>query len=305
MSGGGKGAELAARLRAAGFRGAVHAECALAPLTTWRIGGPAELLAVPADREDLRCAVACAAALRLPWRVLGRGSNLLVRDEGVRGLVLRLHRALGDLRVEPPCLEAGAGVSLPVLARRTAALSLSGLEFAAGIPGTLGGAIVMNAGWHEHEIGAVVQHVETLEPGGEVRIRPAAECGFGYRRSRFRGGAAIVLGARLALVPGPRAEIEARLAHHAASRKAHQPTELPSCGSVFLKPAGDFAGRLIEQAGLKGRRVGDVQVSPKHANFFVNLGAGTAADALALVDEVERAVLARHGVRLEREFELW
>jgi UDP-N-acetylmuramate dehydrogenase len=146
-----------------------------------------------------------------------------------------------------------------------------------------------------------------MGPDGAVQTLAGADCGFGYRRSRFRDGAGreIVLGATLALVPEQPAAIEARLEHFAAVRRAAQPTELPSCGSVFLKPEGDFAGRLIEQAGLKGLCVGGIQVSPKHANFFVNLGGGTAADALALVERVEREVFARFSVRLVREFEIW
>jgi UDP-N-acetylmuramate dehydrogenase len=295
----------AASLRDAGFRGDLLSECPLAPYTTWRIGGPAEVLATPADRPDLILAVEWAVARGTGWRVLGNGSNLLVRDTGVRGLVLRVRKVLDEIACDGPCLVAGAGASFPAVARRAAALGLAGLEFGAGIPGTIGGAIVMNAGWHEFEIGNVVASVDYLEADGAVSRYDRAECGFGYRRSRFRGRAGVVLGASLVLVPGDATEIETRLEQFASSRKANQPTELPSCGSVFLKPEGDFAGRLIEAAGLKGLRVGDMQVSPKHANFFVNVGRATAADALALVERVEAEVKARFGVRLVREFELW
>lgn len=305
MTRAGEGGGLDARLRRAGFRGDLHAECTLAPYTTWRIGGPAELLARPLDRQDLARAVAWCVAEAVPWRVLGRGSNLLVSDAGVRGVVLRLHRTLDAVDARPPRIVAGAGASLPAVTRTAAALGLAGLEFGAGIPGTIGGAVVMNAGWHEHEIGAVVESVDVLGPDGAVRTVARDDCAFGYRHSRFRGSHEIVLGATLALGSADRAEIEARMERFAAGRRANQPTELPSCGSVFLKPEGDFAGRLIEQAGLKGLRVGDIQVSPKHANFLVNLGSGTAADALALVERVEREVLARFGVRLVREFEYW
>ena len=193
----------------------------------------------------------------------------------------------------------------PGVARFAAAAGLAGVEFGAGIPGTLGGAIVMNAGWHEHEIGSVVASVELLDGDGEIQRYEHDACAFSYRNSRFRGAPGVVLSARLELTPGDPAEIQARLAWYAESRKTNQPTELPSCGSVFLKPDGDFAGRLIEQAGLKGARVGDIQVSPLHANFFVNLGRGTAADALALVDKVTSEVERQFGVRLVREFELW
>lgn len=296
---------IGARLRAAGFRGLVRPGAALAPLTTWRIGGPAELLAEPLDLDDLRIALAWAKDGGLPWRVLGNGSNLLVRDDGVRGLVLRVRRVLDEVAWDGPRILAGAGVSFPSLARQAAARGLAGLEFGGGIPGTLGGALVMNAGWHEFEIAASVCEVRWLHGDGKLQTLGGAECGFDYRKSRFRGGGGVVVGAELLLEPGDAAEIQVRMDRFAESRKLNQPTDQPSCGSVFLKPPGDFAGRLIEAAGLKGVRVGNIEVSPKHANFFVNLGGATAAEALELVERVERRVEAAFGVRLIREFELW
>jgi UDP-N-acetylmuramate dehydrogenase len=292
-------------LRSAGFRGELLSEEPLAPYTTWRIGGPAELLAIPADRDDLLAAVAWARARGQAWRILGNGSNLLVRDGGVRGLVVRLKRVLDHFRVDGAIVTAGAGASFPALANMAARHGLAGLEFAAGIPGTVGGAIVMNAGWHEFETGTLVSSVEVLEADGSVVAYGLDACRFGYRASAFRGAGRVVLGAGFRLTPDDPEAIQARLDGFAASRKANQPTEVPSCGSVFLKPEGDFAGRLIESAGLKGRRIGDVQVSPKHANFFVNLGHGTAKDALAVVELVEAEVFKASGVRLTREFEEW
>ena len=296
---------LAADLRRRGFRGELDAESPLAPFTTWRIGGPAELLASPADLEDLTRAVSWAGERGVPWRVLGNGSNLLVHDHGVRGLVLRLRKILGDVRIDGTRLSAGAGAMFPLVANQAAAAGLAGVEFGAGIPGTIGGAIVMNAGWHEHEIGKFVRRVSFLEPPRQVLEVEGAACGFRYRGSRFRGRPGVVLAAVLELAADEPQAIRERMERFAESRKRGQPTELPSCGSVFLKPPGDFAGRLIEQAGLKGLRVGDVEVSRKHANFFVNLGRATSADVLALVEHVEREVERRFGVRLEREFELW
>jgi UDP-N-acetylmuramate dehydrogenase len=292
-------------LRSAGFRGEILAEEPLAAYTTWRIGGPAELLASPADRDDLLSAIGWARSRGVPWRVLGNGSNLLVSDAGVRGLVVRLRKVLDDIRIDGTAVTAGGGASFPGLANRTARHGLAGLEFAAGIPGTVGAAIVMNAGWHEFETGNVVSTVEVLETDGTVGTCDRENCKFGYRSSAFRGSDRVVLGAEFRLKPDEPSAIQARLDGFAASRKANQPTELPSCGSVFLKPEGDFAGRLIESAGLKGRRIGDIQVSPKHANFFVNLGHGTATDALALVELVEAEVFKVSGVRLTREFEVW
>jgi UDP-N-acetylmuramate dehydrogenase len=179
------------------------------------------------------------------------------------------------------------------------------LEFAAGIPGTVGGAVVMNAGWHEHETGEAIESVDYLEADGEIHRYDRAACAFGYRNSALRGRDGIVAAATFVLRPDDPATIKDRLARFADSRKRNQPTDLPSCGSVFLKPEGDFAGRLIEAAGLKGHRIGGIEVSDKHANFFVNRGGGTAADALALVEYVEAEVEKRFGVKLVREFESW
>lgn len=289
----------------AGFRGEVRAEEPLAPHTTWRIGGPAELLATPRDREDLLLAVRWANDRAVRWRVLGNGSNLLVPDEGVRGLVLHVRKVLDAVQVEGARVRAGAGVLLPVLANLAARRGLAGLEFGAGIPGTLGGALVMNAGWHQWEIGPSVEEVTWLSPEGAVERLANAACGFRYRGSTLRDRGGIVLEGTLRLTLEEPASLLRRMATFAESRKANQPTELPSCGSVYLKPQDDFAGRLIEQAGLKGHRVGDVEVSRKHANFFVNLGAARASDVRQLVEHVERVVRERFGVRLTREFEEW
>ena len=292
-------------LRGRGFRGEILAEAPLAPFTTWRIGGPAEVLATAAAPEDVELAVRFAVDRAIPWRVLGNGSNLLVRDEGVRGLVLRVRKALDGVAVDGGVIVAGAGASFPSVARAAAEHGLAGLEFGAGIPGTVGGAIVMNAGWHEFETGSRVAEVEFLEPDGLVVSYPARACRFGYRTSAFRTRRGVVLRAGFVLEPDEPLAVAARLEGFAAKRKESQPTELPSCGSVFLKPEGDFAGRLIEAAGLKGHRIGDVQVSPKHATFFVNLGRASAKDVLALVELVEAEVARTSGVKLVREFELW
>jgi len=292
-------------LKSAGFRGVLHPGEPLARHTTWRIGGPAELLAQPADGEDLILAIRWAAGQGVPWRILGNGSNLLVRDVGVRGLVLKIRRVLDSVRIEGVRIHAGAGASLPSVANLAASRGLEGLEFGAGIPGTIGGAVVMNAGWHQFEIGNVVEAVNLLDRDGKIREISREDCRFGYRNSAFREGRGVVLGCVLALRQGVPADVKSRLESFASSRKQNQPTELPSCGSVFLKPEGDFAGRLIEAAGLKGFKVGDAQVSPKHANFFINLGRATSAHVLELTEKVEREVESRFGVRLVREFEVW
>jgi len=292
-------------LRRAGFRGALRSEEPLAPYTTWRIGGPAELLAMPLDQDDLSLALRWAGGTGVEWRVLGNGSNLLVADHGVRGLVLRIRRVLDALQWREAGLLAGAGAMLPAVVSLAAARGLAGLEFGAGIPGTVGGAVLMNAGWHQHEIGNLVQWVEYMDASGDVNRHSRDDCLFRYRGSRFRGGRGVLLRADLSLRPDEPEQIGTRMEQFAAARRANQPTELPSCGSVFLKPEGDFAGRLIDEAGLKGLRVGDAQVSPKHANFFVNTGRATAGDVLALVERVEEEIRRRFGVALRREFEYW
>jgi UDP-N-acetylmuramate dehydrogenase len=191
------------------------------------------------------------------------------------------------------------------VARLAARAGLTGLEFGAGIPGTLGGAVVMNAGWHEFEIGASVQSVDYLDERGIERRVDNEQAAFGYRRSLFRTRAGVLLRMTLRLHGDDPERIRSRMDAYTQSRKLNQPTELASCGSVFLKPPGDFAGRLIEAAGLKGAREGGVEVSSRHANFFVNTGGASAADVLRLVDRVETEVERRFGIRLEREFELW
>ena len=292
-------------LREAGFRGEILAEEPLARHTTWQIGGPAEALATPRDLDDLFLAVRWAVQSSVVWRALGNGSNLLVSDAGVRGLVIRIRKVLDGVSRDGPRLVAGAGASYPAVANTAVTHGLAGLEFAAGVPGTVGGAVVMNAGWHAFETGSLIAAVEVLDPEGRVSTLPGAECAFGYRTSRFRGGREVILSATFCLEPRDPQQVQREMQHYVASRQANQPTALPSCGSVYLKPPGDFAGRLIDDAGLKGLRSGGLEVSPKHANFFINRGGGTCSDALALMEKVEQAVQSRFGVRLTREVERW
>src|SRR5262245_12713903 len=200
----------ATALRAAGFRGEILAEEPLAPFTTWRIGGPTEVLAQPEDRDELIRAVRWAVSSGTPWRVLGNGSNLLVRDEGVRGLVLRVRKGLARITVEGTRIRAEAGASFPAVANLAASRGLAGIEFGAGIPGTIGGAIVMNAGWHEFEIKNVVESVEVLEVDGSVETLDREACEFGYRKSALRGKWGVVLSAVLVLRPDDVAAVTAR-----------------------------------------------------------------------------------------------
>lgn len=269
--------------------------------TSFRIGGPADALVVPGDRDELRRAVDFAASRGLPWFVLGRGSNLLVRDGGIRGIVLKTVPSLRWLRFIGREAEAGAAVTLAELSNEAAARSLRGVAFAAGIPGTLGGGVLMNAGAYGGQLADVVVAVDVYYPGRGPCTWAGGELGFAYRRSRFQGEECIIEAARLALEPGDEAAIRSEMASYAQRRQEKQPLHLPSAGSVFKRPPGGYAGTLIEEAGLKGTRVGDAQISPLHANFIVNLGAARAADVLALIELVQREVKARTGFCLEPE----
>lgn len=268
--------------------------------TSWRIGGPAGCYFEPNDIDDL------AAFLReLPvdeplfW--LGLGSNLLVRDGGVRGTVIATFRALAKLeRVGDRTVRAEAGVACPQVARYCSQLGLCGVEFLAGIPGTMGGALAMNAGAFGSETWTWVEQVETVDRQGARRVRRPAEYEIGYRSVKGPAGEWFVA-AVLALTPGDSAAVSARIRELLESRKATQPLHLPSCGSVFRNPPGDHAARLIEAAGLKGLRRGGACVSEKHANFIVNLGGATAADVEALIGQVVQRVQKVHGVRLVPE----
>lgn len=291
-------------LRADGVRGEILVEEPLARHTTWQIGGPAEALVTPLDRDDLVRCVRWARSHEVAWRILGNGSNLLVSDAGVRGLVILIKKVIDGVKCTELRVVSGAGASFPAVAHLAAAHGLKGLEFAAGIPGTVGGAVVMNAGWHEFETGNVVHSVDVLA-GGEITTVGRAECGFGYRTSRFRHGPHVILSATFQLASANADTIRSEMEQYAASRRTNQPTALPSCGSVYLKPPGDFAGRLIDAAGLKGQRQGGIEVSSLHANFFINTGGGTCADALALMDKVEAEVKQQTAVRLTREVEFW
>jgi UDP-N-acetylmuramate dehydrogenase len=279
----------------------------LAAYTTLRVGGPADFLALAKTTDEVVRLVQAARRLGLPWRVIGRGSNLLVADRGVRGLVIRnTANQVQLLAAERPeqTLRADAGVSCANLASRTAKLGLAGFEFAVAIPGTIGGAVVQDAGAHGAQMADVLTAVEYLDRDGEPRTLPAEQLALGYRTSRFkqppRGEA--VLRADLRLRRSTPSEVAALIDEIRRWRAASQPTE-PSAGSIFTNPPGDYAGRLVEQAGLKGRQVGGAQISPKHANFVVNVGGARAADVRRLIELARDEVAARFGVRLEAEVE--
>lgn len=281
--------------------GRVSTDEPMAKHTTFRIGGPADALVTPHNNDELKRVIRFAAEEGLPVMVIGRGSNLLVRDGGIRGMVIKMSGGFDEVKAEGSRLTAGAGVQLVTLARKAAALELTGLEFASGIPGSLGGALVMNAGAYDGEMKDVVEWVDVMDSGGRVKQLTAGEMGFSYRHSGLQETGDVALRAGLVLKPGEPQAIEARMKELAERRQTKQPLTLPSAGSVFRRPPGHYAGPLIEESGLKGTRVGGAEVSTLHANFIVNAGGATAADVLGLIEHVRQTVHARSGVWLEPE----
>jgi UDP-N-acetylmuramate dehydrogenase len=281
----------------------------LARFTTMRVGGPADLFAVVHNAFELRALVKLARTRAIPYTILGRGSNLVIADAGIRGLVIQA-RAEGT-RVDGDRYRAEAGVPMARAATETQKAGLTGLEYGLAIPGTVGGAVWANAGAHEHETAGVLESAVVLLADGTERELPADELGFSYRHSRFKdvpplpagGPAEIVMSAVFRLTPADSDEIKRRLDEIRHWRQAHQPLGIPSAGSVFRNPDGDSAGRLIDELGFKGLRMGGSVVSEKHANFIVNDQRGSAADVRRLAEHVRRQVRERHGIELRFEIE--
>lgn len=326
-SSGGAGwqAALAARLEAELGPGRVELDAPMRLHTSFAIGGPADILVTVDDLRRLESVLEGCRRFGVGFLVLGRGTNLLVRDGGIRGVVVRLAGQFLETRFRGATVEAGAGAPLAALARDCGRRGLAGLEFAVGIPGAVGGAVVMNAGAYGREMKDVVEAATVLKPaaargaaaasgaapeglssagpfaGAAPEEVAAARLGFGYRTSLAQREGWIVLSARFGLTPGDREAIHRAEADYDARRKAIQPGDLPSAGSVFKRPPGGYAGTLIEESGCKGLRVGDAQVSEKHAGFIVNLGSATARNVLDLAELVRRRVHERTGVWLEPE----
>lgn len=278
----------------------------LARFTTMRVGGPADLFATVHNAFELRALVRFARSRRLPHLILGRGSDVVISDRGIRGLVIQ-DRAEGS-RVDGERYTAEAGVPMARAATETQKAGLTGLEFGLAIPGTVGGAVWANAGAHESDVATVLESARILAADGTEAVLPAAELGLAYRDSRLKHGPAdtppeLVLEATFRVAPAEPDVIKGRLDDIRRWRQAHQPLGLPSAGSVFRNPPGDSAGRLIDDAGLKGTRIGGAVVSEKHANFIVNDQKGTAADVRRLGDHVRSVVRERTGIELVYEIE--
>lgn len=276
----------------------------MAKHTSFRIGGPARRMAFPKTREQLVVLAGLLQEAGIEPLLLGNGTNLLVADEGLDTVVINTSAQLSRVEQTGECeLTADAGVSLCQLALFAWKQRLAGLAFAHGIPGTLGGGVVMNAGAYGGELKDVIADVTALYPDG-VRTLTADEMGFSYRHSAFSSGEGIVLGAKLKLEPGDPNAIKAKMDELMARRKASQPLEFPSAGSTFKRPPGHYAGPLIESCGLKGARIGGAEVSCKHAGFVVNAGGATCADVLALMEKVQKTVFDTYGVLLEPEVKI-
>ncbi|MDE7320198.1 MAG: UDP-N-acetylmuramate dehydrogenase [Lachnospiraceae bacterium] len=272
--------------------------------TTFRVGGCARYLVEPKDALQLSAVVNACRAENMPYYVVGNGSNLLVSDSGYDGVIIHLFKNMSGIRTEGNHMILQAGALLVRAASTACREGLSGLEFASGIPGTVGGALVMNAGAYGGEMKDVVSRVTVLTPEGETREYTKEQMAFGYRRSRLTEEAGIVLETEFSLQPGRTEEIRARMEELKEKRVSRQPLEYASAGSTFKRPKGYFAGKLIEDAGLRGYRIGDAQVSEKHCGFVINRGNATASEIAEVIRQVQERVYAHSGVRLQTEVKL-
>ena len=269
--------------------------------TSFRCGGAADLFVTPGSLGELMNVLDLVRTKNIPYLVLGNGSNVLFKDGGYHGVVIRIGEGMDRVRIEGQTVFAEPGVSLAKLAKMAAEEGLSGLEFACGIPGSLGGAVFMNAGAYDHELKEVLLSVSSINHLGMMKDRKAEDCGLGYRHSIFMENGEVILGVKLFLKPDSRMDISDRMKEYTLRRNSKQPVHRPSAGSFFKRPEGHFAGKLIEDAGLKGLQIGGAQVSPMHAGFIVNNGGATATDVLDLMRVVQETVLDKSGVMLEPE----
>ena len=269
--------------------------------TTFRIGGPADYYLCPHSAKEIQKVVEICREEKLPYFILGNGSNLLVSDQGYRGVVIQLCKNVSDIRVEGCLIQAKAGASLAKIAAEALEEGLTGMEFAAGIPGTLGGAGVMNAGAYGGEMKDILKEVLVMDQQGRIFTLEKKDLKLGYRTSAVKEKGYIVLAAVLELRPGDREEIRKLMEDLKQKRVEKQPLDLPSAGSTFKRPEGYFAGKLIMDAGLRGFSVGGAQVSEKHCGFVVNTGGASASDVLTLIREVQKRVREKFGVELETE----
>lgn len=269
--------------------------------TTFRIGGPADCLVFPSSAEEIVAVFALVKRHGMAFTILGNGSNVLVLDGGIRGVVMKFDSTMAYMKQDGRRVIAGAGALLKDVSHFAAGCGLSGMEFSVGIPGSIGGAVFMNAGAYDGEIEHIVDAVTAVSREGEVVRYRKEQLDFSYRHSVFQENHQVICEVELLLEAGVHHEIKHKMGDLTMRRESRQPLEMPSAGSTFKRPQGYFAGTLIEEAGLKGFRVGGAQVSKKHAGFVVNAGQATAKDVLRLIEEVQRLVYEKHGVKLHPE----
>ncbi len=276
--------------------------CPMSSYTTFKIGGPADVLVSPKNEEQLKRVISLLREYSIPFMPLGKGSNLLISDEGIEGAVVHIADGFDKIELlEENIVSCGAGASLAALCSFALNEGLSGVETAYGIPGSVGGAIYMNAGAYGGEMKDIVRAVTYLSSDGEIKRAEAEELDFSYRHSRFSGKNDVILSAEFCLMSDDKSAIRERMDDYVGRRKAKQPLNFPSAGSVFKRPEGHFAGALIEQCNLKGYQIGGAQVSEKHAGFIINVGNATCADVLALIEHIKKTVLEKFEVELESE----
>ena len=272
--------------------------------TSIRIGGPADLFCAPKNIEELKEALSYAGEHRLPLSVMGAGTNLLVLDRGFRGLVIQLAPGMNRIALDDKRATVEAGMLLPRLIKYLASRGLSNLEFLAGVPGTVGGAVVMDAGAWGDEIGRYVEKVKVINGRGSERYLSRKQLKFGYRKSALQGSPLILTEVTLKLRSKSKKNIQKKINQYLLKRKGSQPLGTPNCGSVFKNPTGEFAGKLIQEAGCKGMRMGDAQVSAKHGNFILNLGEAKARDVIRLMTEIQKIIKNKYKIRLEPEIKI-
>lgn len=273
--------------------------------TTFRCGGPAQFFVRASSASDITAAINAAKKADAPWWIVGCGSDLLVSDAGLPGVIIEIGERMAHISIDESVVRVQAGATNEAVAQAALEAGLTGYEFASGIPGSVGGAAIMNAGAYDGEFKDVAASVSCLFPDGTVREIPAEKADWSYRHSMMSDEGLVVLGATLQLAAGNKDDIRAKMDDLAQRRSSKQPLEMASAGSTFKRPEGYFAGKLIQDAGMQGHSVGDAQVSTKHAGFVVNTGNATAADVLQVIRDVQAAVADQFGVTLETEVRMW
>lgn len=294
--------ELINEFRNIGLQSTFIENASMQEFTSFKVGGKSDLLVIPSSEDELKIILRQLSQDKIPYIVMGKGTNILIRDGGYRGAIIRLQEAFSEISVEGTQLTAGAGASLSAVARAAMEHGLTGIEFASGIPGSLGGGTYMNAGAYDGEMKDIVREVRVLSQDGlQSRVVTNEMMAYGYRFSSLMATREIVLATTMNLACGKREDISAKMKELNDRRNLKQPMDLPSAGSFFKRPEGHFAGKLIQEAGLKGLTIGGAQVSPKHSGFIVNIGGATAADIIALMHVVQASVLDQFGVMIEPE----